>query len=308
MRGHPRRRSALGHPAGFDDDEPVGEDYGVDGIVGDQQPGAGEGRRGGGAARSAPRAGRWRRGRRAARRAAAAAVRWPAPEPARPVGPARQTRLGGLALACSPSPKRSSQRRAAARAAALGARGPQAEGDVVERGQTREQQVVLEHHADRTLAPSGRTRRRRGRPGQSRRADRGRRRSAAARRWPAAAWSCRRRWARAARPPRRRRRQRDVEVELPSRTSMSAREHHGSGREPAVAAGQEHGKRHRDQHERERDRGLRSDSRARNTASGMVWVRPWRLPAKVTVAPNSPRARAQQSTAPATMDGRAGAP
>ena len=47
----------------------------------------------------------------------------------------------------------------------------------------------------------------------------------------------------------------------------------------------------------------RSDSRARNTASGMVWVRPWRLPAKVTVAPNSPRARAQHSTAPAMIDG-----
>ncbi len=34
-------------------------------------------------------------------------------------------------------------------------------------------------------------------------------------------------------------------------------------------------------------------------ASGMVWVRPGRLPAKVMVAPNSPRARAHASTAPA---------
>ena len=39
-------------------------------------------------------------------------------------------------------------------------------------------------------------------------------------------------------------------------------------------------------------------------ASGMVWVRPGKLPAKVIVAPNSPRARAQASTAPATRPGR----
>jgi len=35
----------------------------------------------------------------------------------------------------------------------------------------------------------------------------------------------------------------------------------------------------------------------------MVWVRPGKLPAKVMVAPNSPRARAQQRTAPAAMPG-----
>src|ERR1700682_3668291 len=45
-------------------------------------------------------------------------------------------------------------------------------------------------------------------------------------------------------------------------------------------------------------------SSARYTASGMVWVRPGKLPAKVMVAPNSPSARAQQSTAPATSEGR----
>ena len=47
----------------------------------------------------------------------------------------------------------------------------------------------------------------------------------------------------------------------------------------------------------------RSDSRAVYTASGIVCVTPGRLPAKVIVAPNSPSARAQQSTPPATMDG-----
>src|SRR2546421_3693918 len=39
-------------------------------------------------------------------------------------------------------------------------------------------------------------------------------------------------------------------------------------------------------------------------ASGIVCVRPGKLPAKVIVAPNSPSARAQQSTAPATSEGR----
>lgn len=36
----------------------------------------------------------------------------------------------------------------------------------------------------------------------------------------------------------------------------------------------------------------------------MVVVRPGKLPAKVMVAPNSPSARAQQSTVPATTPGR----
>ena len=35
----------------------------------------------------------------------------------------------------------------------------------------------------------------------------------------------------------------------------------------------------------------------------MVWVTPGQLPANVMVAPNSPSARAQQSTAPAAMPG-----
>src|SRR5690606_14803665 len=47
----------------------------------------------------------------------------------------------------------------------------------------------------------------------------------------------------------------------------------------------------------------RSLSSATNTAKGMVWVRPCRLPANVTVAPNSPNARAQVSSRPDTRDG-----
>src|ERR1700674_2339473 len=45
-------------------------------------------------------------------------------------------------------------------------------------------------------------------------------------------------------------------------------------------------------------------SRSRYTASGIVCVRPGKFPANVIVAPNSPSARAQQSTAPAMSEGR----
>src|SRR5207247_5307176 len=44
-------------------------------------------------------------------------------------------------------------------------------------------------------------------------------------------------------------------------------------------------------------------SRAMYTASGRVGVAPGRFPANVIVAPNSPRARAQESTAPAKTEG-----
>src|SRR6185369_984402 len=47
----------------------------------------------------------------------------------------------------------------------------------------------------------------------------------------------------------------------------------------------------------------RSDSSIRYTSIGMVRVIPGKLPAKVMVAPNSPRARAQHSTAPAATPG-----
>src|SRR3989304_2861165 len=41
-------------------------------------------------------------------------------------------------------------------------------------------------------------------------------------------------------------------------------------------------------------------------ASGMVWVRPGKLPAKMMVAPNSPRARAQVRAAPPARPGAGG--
>ena len=40
-------------------------------------------------------------------------------------------------------------------------------------------------------------------------------------------------------------------------------------------------------------------------ARGIVWVRPRKEPANMMVAPNSPRARAQHSTAPASSAGKA---
>ena len=40
-------------------------------------------------------------------------------------------------------------------------------------------------------------------------------------------------------------------------------------------------------------------------ASGSVWVLPWRLPANIRVAPNSPSARAQDIAAAAISPGRA---
>src|SRR6266705_344818 len=50
--------------------------------------------------------------------------------------------------------------------------------------------------------------------------------------------------------------------------------------------------------------GFVSVSSARYTAIGTVCVRPGKLPANVIVAPNSPSARAQHSTAPEKMAGR----
>ena len=49
----------------------------------------------------------------------------------------------------------------------------------------------------------------------------------------------------------------------------------------------------------------RPDSKALTIASGIVWVRPWKLPANMIVAPNSPSARDQARTIPAANAGAA---
>ena len=138
----------MGHSAGFDDDEAVGEDDRVDRIVGDEQPGAGEGgevaaqlgphlHSGTGIQSSErlveqqqPRSGGERAGqsdplrlpaRQGARLGAGVFAQSETIEPAASLGP-------GLGLGVTT--------------------GPQAEGDVVQGGQTRKEEVVLEHHTD----------------------------------------------------------------------------------------------------------------------------------------------------------------
>ena len=163
-------------------------------VVGDEQAGAGE--RGEVAAQLGAdlAGGSRRRGRRAARRAAAArgsvarararATRcaWP-PDSARGLGVRRGRRARAVEPAAAPRPGPRPS----------GAPGAQAEGDVVERRELGEQEVVLEHHADRAVA--GRDE---GAGGwvvehDAVELDRARRRAARARRGPAARWSCRRR-------------------------------------------------------------------------------------------------------------------
>ena len=129
-----------------------------------------------------------------------ARARWPAPGRGRPVGPGRPTAgrgsapaLVGEAEAVEPD------RPPAVRASAPGhAPGAQAEGDVVERAQVREQQVVLEHHGRPARCSGGDgTSRPRDRRAPSRRARCGHRRAPPARPGRAGRWSCRRRWDRA---------------------------------------------------------------------------------------------------------------
>ena len=197
-----------------------------------------------------------------------------------------------------------------ARSRALGlvvAAGAEAEGDVVERGEPGEQQVVLEHDADGALGgrdervgggvvEHGAVERRCGRASRGCEPGDGAQRGGLA----------------GAVGPEQgddlavADLEVDVEVEVAERGPRWRRRQHRV-RRPASGRGAGSSTAS-DTAMSTSDRAMaasRSDSRARNTARGMVWVRPWRLPAKVTVAPNSPRARAQHSTAPAMIDGAA---
>ncbi len=176
-------------------------------------------------------------------------------------------------------------------------------------GEMLEQQVVLEHDADAAAAPGRRTPRSPGRRGCGRRGRCGRHRAGGARpaldsgRLAGAVRAEQRHGLAAA----------DVELDVErearrpvdDRGRRRPRATHGA-RRPTSGRAAPPARRGR----RQRSTRLiatavsRSDSRATNTASGRVWVRPGRLPAKVIVAPNSPRARAQASTAPARSDGR----
>ena len=132
-------------------------------------------------------------------------------------------------------PGRASAAAAGAGLAGAAPRRAQAEGDVLERGQVREEQVVLEHDADRPALGAART----SAAGSSRTSPSSAmrpRRAAAARPARAARWSCRRRSGRAARRPRRR-----ATVQLrrrarkPRRGSTRRSASSGHGRRPPVS-------------------------------------------------------------------------
>ena len=300
---------ACDDAAVLEDHDPVGERRGVDRIVGHEEPHARRTRRGGaelapdldaGAGvergerlveQQQPRLGRERAGERDALGLTAgelAGLRVGVGRRARPARASRRPRARASRLA-TPRLRRPNATFSSAR-------------------EEREQQVVLEHHADRpALGRHEDVRRRRRRATIAVEPRRARRRVGAS---PASARS-ERRLARAVRSEDRD----DLVADASSSTSSSSvptrgraveRVEASSARppEPAVAQRHEHDDRHREQHEAQRDRGLGLASRAaRYTASGMVCVRPWMLPANVIVAPNSPSARAHASAAPATSDG-----
>ena len=147
--------AGLGDRPGLEDDDVVGERERVERVVGDEHGRAGEVGEVAAQVAAHRRCGCRRRARRAARRAAAAAGRWRGPGPARPAAPGRRRGPGAWRRRARSTPTRSSQ---------LGGRGPgarawarprpRAERDVVEHGEVGEQQVVLEHDADRR-APRG---------------------------------------------------------------------------------------------------------------------------------------------------------
>ena len=82
--------------------------------------------------------------------------------------------------------------------------------------------------------------------------------------------------------------------------------HRPSRRHPQEPSSQREDHRERDgdeQHRRARRPPPGSVCRCSKTASGSVWVRPWRFPANVIVAPNSPSARAHDETSAAAICG-----
>ena len=179
----------------------------------------------------------------------------------------------------------------------------QPERDVLEHAEVREQQVVLEHDADR--APLGRDehvgRRRRGRRRRARCArDRAATRPASARSnvvLPAPFGPSTATVSPSADL------QLGVEVERaeaePDLRASRLIRHRASDRGGTRAR-------------RRTPRAARGSSRSRPAGStraggrpraAVVWVRPWMLPANVIVAPNSPSARAHASAAPATSPG-----
>ena len=139
-------RSAL------DDDESVGEDDRIDGVVGDEQAGAVEGGEVAAQLRPHRHPGRGVEGGERLVEQEQARIGGQGPGEGDALRLAARRAPAAWRSRASASSKRSSHPWARARASALlCAASPEPEGDVVERGEPREQQVVLEHEADRPL-------------------------------------------------------------------------------------------------------------------------------------------------------------
>ena len=255
-------RALLDDPAALEHQQPVGEHHRLERVVGDQQRRPAEVATGAGAARPARPAGCRASSAASGSSSSSSRAARPGPGPAPPAAPARRT----AAAACgrrarSGRPGQASLRRWPGGPPAH-APGTRPERHVVQHAQVREQQVVLEHQADRpargTKMPGA------GvvddLPGEDDAAVGDRRRARPAR---AAGWSCRRRSARARRAPRPgATRERDVEREAPRLTTASTtrpslpRGVTGPSRraQPAVAQGDQHQHGDHQQHQAQRDR------------------------------------------------------
>ena len=142
----------LTHPPVLEDDDPVGEHDGLDRVVGDHHSGAGEVPQMGDAARRAPGDGRRCRARPVARRAAGPRARGASARASEARCCCPPDRRPGRSFALSASPKRPNHSMAAALARATRHPvGAEPEGHVVPHAEVREQQVVLEHQPDRPL-------------------------------------------------------------------------------------------------------------------------------------------------------------
>ena len=194
-------RAGLHDAPAFEDDDAVGQGVGVDGVVGDEQADAVEGGEVAAQVAADVAAGAGVEGGERLVEQEQAGLGGQRPGQRDPLRLAAGQRRGRWP-AWSARPTRSSHAAARARAAGLGdAPGAQPEGDVLERGEVGEQQVVLEHHGDRTALRGARRRWRRGRRGTRRRARCGRRRWAGARPGSGTPCSCRRRSGRGRRRP-----------------------------------------------------------------------------------------------------------
>src|SRR5512132_3013890 len=145
------RAAGLGDPAVLQDDQPVGQGQGLQGVVGDQQPGAVEGGQVAAQVAADLGAGGGVEGGQRLVQQQQPRLADHGPGQGDPLrlaarqGPRPRPGVGGQADPLQPG---------GGSAAGLGpvdAAGPQPEGDVLQRRQVREQQVVLEHEPDRPL-------------------------------------------------------------------------------------------------------------------------------------------------------------